>query len=106
MVRITYNEDGDIISVEAARARITRPDGRVEEYSGCSAKMAYGPWQVFGLPISEIRDKLSGAILRLLDDDNSTLMALTFLHVADALALSMGGTSPVEDHEPLSQGGS
>ena len=90
MVKITEEEFRDIDGgvrkvrkIEAAHARIERPDGTIEEYSGISAEeWPWTPtgkppeWRVFGIPVHKILElgrSLAMSNLTLLSDNGDDL---------------------------------
>ena len=95
MVKATYDEKGNLASIEAARVRIEYPDGRVEEYNDCSANMSNGPWGVFELPLAKIGGALGKAIIKLLDDKGDVLLTLDSLRLmGTSILMEVEGAAP------------
>ena len=106
MVRITEEEfkDSDgrvrkVRKIEAAHARIERPDGTVEEYSGISAEewpwtLEGKPpeWHVFGIPmkrIFEMGHSLATSTLTLFSGNGEAILKIGSITIG--MQLSSGG---------------
>ena len=93
MVRITEEEIKDIDGrsrkvrkIEAAHARIVRPDGTIEEYSDVNAEeWPWTPdgkppeWHVFGIPVNKVLEmgrSLATSSLTLLSDNGEIILRI------------------------------
>ena len=105
MVRITEEEitdiDGQVRKVrkiEAARARIERPDGTVEEYSGATAEewpwpLPGGPpeWHLFGIPLGRILEQglpLRDLTISLLSENGDIILKLGTIMIGIQMSAS------------------
>ncbi len=122
MVKITEEEFTDwngqptkVRRIEAARARLTRPDGTVEEYSDCSAQEEHyslpdkpPQWRLFGIPVTVFLRTLGTAVsiesIRLLAENGDTILKLVGMIMAAERSLGgrdylMGTEAPLEDED-------
>ena len=107
MVRITEEEftdlDGRVRKVriiEAARSRIQRPDGTVEEYSGTTAEeWPWTPdgrapeWRLFGVPMLKFLEqglRLDGMTILLLSENGEIILKIGSI----AMGMQMSAGSP------------